>query len=174
MHGDPIGIRDVGSLMTCAVQIQTTAPTTSRAAHLLERCRHEPLSGCWLWMRGCGAGGYGQIWVGKNQYAHRASFETFIGPIPDGMWVLHKCDVPSCINPDHLFLGTNADNVKDRGAKGRHARQRGEEHGNAKLTEAEVIAIRTDTRLQREIARDHGVSRRAVSHIKKRTRWAHV
>lgn len=77
---------------------------------------------CWLWMRGCGSGGYGQVWrEGRNWQAHRVAYEFTRGPIPDGLWVLHRCDVPNCVNPAHLYVGTHKDNVRDRVERGRSA-----------------------------------------------------
>jgi hypothetical protein len=72
--------------------------------------------GCWFW-NGTLSNGYGKM---GRQLAHRLSWEAFNGPIPDGLFVLHKCDTPPCVNPDHLFLGTHGDNVRDCLAKGRH------------------------------------------------------
>lgn len=96
---------------------------------------------CWEWQRGLFSNGYGQITINKkNTLAHRASYEEFVGSIPEGILVLHKCDNPICINPDHLFLGTNQDNMTDMVNKGRSAR--GEKNGRAKLTESEVAFIR--------------------------------
>ena len=83
----------------------------------------EPISGCWIWTGSLNKrhNGYGQIRIGdgKPLLAHRASYELHIGTIPDGMCVLHKCDVPCCVNPNHLFLGTHADNMRDCHSKGR-------------------------------------------------------
>ena len=77
-------------------------------------------SGCWIWMRSTASHGYGDFRLNYKLFlAHRASYEAFVGPIPDGMFVLHRCDVKQCVNPDHLFLGTNADNMADKEAKGR-------------------------------------------------------
>jgi hypothetical protein len=76
---------------------------------------------CWLWNGGTTIFGYGEM-GGENRtnlLAHRLSYETFVGPIPDGMYVLHSCDIPSCINPEHLFIGTQKDNIKDMIKKGR-------------------------------------------------------
>ena len=85
-------------------------------------------NGCWLWKGGkTGRRGqkYGVIWVrGQETAAHRASYELHVGPIPDGLCVLHRCDTPLCVNPDHLFLGTLSDNQKDAVAKKRHHESR--------------------------------------------------
>lgn len=79
----------------------------------------EPNSGCWLWTGNCYPNGYGQISINyKSCLAHRYSWTVKYGAIPDGLWVLHRCDVKKCVNPDHLFLGTNSDNQKDAIAKG--------------------------------------------------------
>jgi len=75
---------------------------------------------CWLWTGPLFRSGYGRASCGiKKRRAHRVAFETYIGPIPDGLQVLHRCDVPRCVNPAHLFLGTPADNARDMDAKGR-------------------------------------------------------
>jgi hypothetical protein len=94
-------------------------------------------SGCILW-KGRTTKRYGTIEGGLR--AHRVSYELFIGPIPDGMCVLHRCDNPPCINPNHLFVGTHADNINDKVSKGRQSR--GEKQWEAKLTEDQVREIR--------------------------------
>lgn len=79
-----------------------------------------PESGCWLWTRHLAEGGYGSFGEGgKHHRAHRIAYEVYVGPIPEGMFVCHKCDTRSCCNPDHLFLGTQSDNIKDMYRKGR-------------------------------------------------------
>lgn len=86
-----------------------------------ERYIPEPNSGCWLWESGLNSNGYGILFCGGYRgYAHRFSYAHFKGPIPDGMYVCHSCDVPSCVNPDHLWLGTQVDNMRDCRRKGRH------------------------------------------------------
>ncbi len=81
----------------------------------------EPNSGCWLWGAYCMTNGYGTFCPGNGRrvLAHRASFELYVAPIPEGLLVLHRCDVRCCVNPNHLFLGTQADNIHDMWAKGR-------------------------------------------------------
>ena len=94
---------------------------------LLANVSPEPMSGCWLWT-GCDSGGYGVLsYENKQQYAHRLSYEEFVGPIPDEYWVLHKCDVPACINPDHLFVGDVQANVDDMIEKRRAVHQKSPE-----------------------------------------------
>ncbi len=84
----------------------------------------EPNSGCWLWLGSVTQSGYGNAWTnGKNMRAHRLSWMIHNGDIPKEMCVLHRCDTPACINPGHLFLGTQLENIKDRDAKGRHGKR---------------------------------------------------
>lgn len=139
--------------------------------------------GCWEWQGYRTRQGYGVIGVGSRldpprgtRLVHRVSWELVNGPIPDGLSVCHKCDNPPCVNPAHLFIGTNADNVADRERKGRNVVPRGEHQGNAKLTEAQVRAIHADPRHQIEIAKAFGVSQATVSRIKIRAAngWRHL
>jgi len=83
-----------------------------------------PIAGCWLWLTSNHHFGYGSIKneVGQKEAAHRFAFRSFVSSIPDGMRVLHRCDQPACVNPHHLFLGTDLDNNNDKVAKGRQAR----------------------------------------------------
>ena len=129
-------------------------------------------SGCHLWTSGTKAG-YGYLSVNKRwTLAHRYSWELKRGPIPKGMFVCHACDVPACVNPDHLFLGTSADNMRDMAAKGRSTH--GKRNQGAKLTEQDVIAIRGDRRVQQVIADEYGVWQGTISAIQRGQKWSRV
>jgi hypothetical protein len=133
--------------------------------------------GCWLWLGGKDGDGYGLLEVyGKGFRAHRLAYEHWHGPIGEGLYVLHRCDDPSCVNPDHLWMGTQAENIADMYAKGRQANRRGEYHGRAKLTADMVCEIRllqSDFTLV-ELARRFMVSPRLISKILKGELWQHV
>jgi hypothetical protein len=101
---------------------------------------------CWIWQKSKHRQGYGNLGIGKKHIlAHRLSWEVFKGPIPSGIKVCHHCDIPSCVNPDHLFLGTQKENVKDAIEKGKFKDRRsalGEKAGSSKLKEFQVAQIR--------------------------------
>jgi hypothetical protein len=130
---------------------------------------------CWLWQGFLNRDGYGRWENGKGERfsAHRLMWEYTFGPIPKGMLVCHHCDVRNCVNPNHLFLGTPMDNMRDCRDKGRALRARGEAN-NSKLTEAQVRKIITDPRLQRVVAAEYGVSQAIISGIKTRRRWQYI
>lgn len=107
-------------------------------------------------------------------YAHRLAWMSMHGPIPDGMVVRHKCDVPNCVNPDHLELGTVGDNNRDAVERGQHRPMRGELNGHHKLTVQDVLAIRASTDLQRVLADRYGVDQTLISRIKLRKIWKHI
>ena len=136
----------------------------------------EPNSGCRIWLRQCQSSGHGVIYVGgkpKQTLAHRESYRLNRGPIPAGMCVCHTCDVPSCVNVDHLFLGTHADNMADmvRKGRGRGRVARGSSNGNAKINEEIAAAIREAIGTQKEIAARFGVSPTTVSLIRAGHYW---
>ena len=125
--------------------------------------------GCWLWTGSTLPAGYGQI---DQRGAHRVSYEIHFGPIPDGMHVCHKCDVPACVRPDHLFLGTPLDNMRDKIAKGRDTR--GEAVNTAKLTPRQVEEIReryAKGERQTSLAKSFGVGQPHVSSIVRGKCW---
>jgi len=139
----------------------------------------EPNTGCWLWTAALSPSGYGSVWpegrrVGTSWRAHRLAYVLFRGDIPEGMQVLHRCDTPSCVNPDHLFLGTPADNKRDERAKGRSAI--GERHPRARLTAANVRSIRE--RYGRDstasLAQEFGISKYHVWDVARGKAWASV
>ena len=134
-------------------------------------------SGCWLWTgakQGGRGGKYGAFQLGwkKQKRAHRLSFEITNGPIPGGMMVCHVCDVPLCVNPAHLFLGTAKENTDDMDAKNRRVNCKGQRNGASKLTIETVRNIYLDPRTNREIAQDCNISPNLVSQIRHRKIWA--
>lgn len=106
--------------------------------------------------------------------AHHVAYRLKYGEIPEGLQVLHRCDNPYCVTPEHLFLGTNSENVADKVRKGRQARLSGEQHPSAKFTEEIVRVIRADPRPHKVIAKAYGCSRSTISYIKTRELWPHV
>lgn len=138
--------------------------------------------GCWLWRGALFSNGYGQVSrTGGGIGAHRVSWFLAYGPIPDGLFVCHRCDNPPCVNPDHLFLGTAKDNRLDMMSKGKTTRPsqpvRGEMHFWAKLTEDDVRSIRDLAAIgqtQRAIAGQFHIAPSRVCDIVNRRSWAHV
>jgi hypothetical protein len=132
---------------------------------------------CWEW-KGCCLKPlpYGLIKRkdGAQLHANRVSWEYHCGPIPDGMFVLHNCDNPKCVNPNHLFLGTHQDNMDDMVHKNRLPAHYGEDNGAAKLKLKEVMEILTDHRSQQKIASAYGVSQTLISQIKLGKRWSYL
>ena len=128
---------------------------------------------CWEWAGGILSTGYGEIQDGdRNRKAHRIAWELFYGPIPNGMCVLHRCDNSACVNSRHLFLGSQADNMRDMDKKGRRVvGLRGESNLQAKLTEQKVRGIRVSRLTQRELGKKHGVSQVAIGMIKRGKSW---
>jgi hypothetical protein len=135
-------------------------------------------NGCIPWIGTHVSIGYGNMGRRGDAtvLAHRMAWEIAYGPIPNGLHVLHKCDNPPCVNPDHLFLGTPADNTADRVAKGRQAK--GEDFSHSKVTEAQVRSIRERYAAggitQQELADEYGMRGPEISRIITRQRWKHV
>jgi hypothetical protein len=146
----------------------------------------QPGDGCWEWIGYRYASGYGRLHCeGKGRRATHIAIYLATGEWPPAdMIVCHKCDNPACVRADHLFIGTKSDNMHDMVKKQRYAKshrpherpnaRRGESHERAKVTEAIVMAIRSDSRLQREIAAHYGLDQATVSQIKTRKTWKHV
>ena len=129
-----------------------------------------PIAGCWIWTAAHQpTTGYGRFGItsGEVEYAHRAAWRLLVGPIPAGLEVCHHCDVRMCVNPDHLFVGTRADNMQDASRKGRiviplESWCSSEVHQVAKLTNEQVRAIRASNASDRSIAKDLGVTIQTV------------
>ena len=145
---------------------------------LRKRCDVET-GGCWMWSYATDQDGYGIVYHASHKYrrAHRLSWHLYNGAdIPVGMVVMHSCDRPGCVNPEHLSIGTNRDNIQDRFAKGRSAR--GEANGRAKLRECDVREMR---RLRRDESTTYaalglrfGVALQVAYRAVKGTKWSHV
>lgn len=138
---------------------------------------------CWYWVGARSDIGYGTLTSAREHYglgelmAHRIAWSLFNGPIPAGLKVLHKCDVRSCVNPDHLFLGTQRDNVQDMFTKGRdnHARPYGDRNPMARLTNETVAALRSDYATgaysQHQLAKTYGVSVMTINRAVRGISW---
>jgi len=152
----------------------------------MAKVQPEPNTGCWLWDGALMNSGYGAFrFRGGTHTAHRVSWTLHRGEIPEGdgyhgTCVLHRCDVRCCVNPDHLFLGTNEDNVHDMFAKGRQSRghhPRGERHSQSRLTRGEVLQIVRRRRAGEtgvSVAKDFAVTPSAVGRIMTGRAWSHV
>lgn len=133
----------------------------------------EPNSGCWLWTGAVVSDGYGTISIdGKHRLAHRYSYEYFKGPIPDKMFVCHSCDIPSCINPDHLSLGTPKDNIQDSLKKNRFVV--GERCKNTKITDEQALDIKSGRISRHEFAELYGITYQTASNIASGRSWKHI
>lgn len=126
---------------------------------------------CWGWVGSTTCGGYGQIYFkGRLAYVHRVSWELTNGPIPEGLYVLHRCDVRRCVNPDHLFLGTISDNSLDMVRKKRQ--------NTTRITEAEVLLLRqlyqAGDHSQYELAEIFSINQGTVSRIVRREQRKYI
>lgn len=136
-----------------------------------------PEAGCWIWMGALNDSGYGMAstqrkdgsW--KMKRAHVLAYEAVHGQVPKGLFVCHRCDVRCCINPSHLFVGTNTDNMVDASRKGRLPR--GEKHHGCKLSVEAVREIRASSET-RSLARKFGVHRTSIQQIRQRKNWGWV
>lgn len=152
------------------------APVKSSAQYRIEtNSIPEPNSGCWIWLKCLNHHGYAHLtYKGKQHRGHRLSWETYHGPIPDGLLVLHRCDNRACVNPEHLFVGTYADNMGDMIKKGRDRHDRGERASRAILTERDVIEIRTSTLSLTELCKRYSAHRNTIDAVLKRQSWKHL
>lgn len=146
---------------------------TSLPDHYWSKVKKTP--GCWLWTAGKFTKGYGSFkHAGRIQYAHRLAWEDRNGPIAPGLSACHRCDTPACVNPDHLFLGTPAENVADMVAKGRSLR--GSRQNKAKLSEADIpqiLSLLAAGSSQSAIARRYKMHPSSINLIANNKTWRH-
>lgn len=143
------------------------------------------VEGCWNWNAYIDKDGYGRFRIGNKQVrSNRASYLIYKGAIGENLVIRHKCDNPSCVNPDHLEIGTNFDNVMDMVCRNRQAKGekiyknrrsfKGQCSPKAKITEKQALSILSDERSHLTIAMEHGLTRAAVSNLKRGITWAHL
>lgn len=155
--------------------LQERAPLEQRLWRNVEKT-----DGCWLWRGALNQKGYGSIQEGgkgsKRVATHRLSYQLANGPVPDGLFVLHKCDVPNCVNPDHLWLGTHEDNMRDMREKGRASTDapKGTHNGKALLNEGIVRYIRASPLGHAALSRELGVSPNCIRGVRTGRTWSHV
>lgn len=138
----------------------------------------DDVEACWLWAGSTTTRGYGSYWHNrKSRLAHRVSYEIHKGPIPPGLNVLHACDNPLCVNPQHLSVGDQVQNMGECSDRGRIGNQRGERNSSAKLTDQQVaviLAAPNHRGVTSALARQFGVTPAAVSLIRRGKNWRHL
>ncbi|QDI81663.1 HNH endonuclease [Methylorubrum populi] len=135
----------------------------------------EAENGCWIWTGGFDRGRYGQFYISQFKIAaHRVTYALKHGPIAEGFIVCHRCDDPTCVNPEHLFLGTDLDNNADRSAKRRTHQPFGAVESYRKLSAEQAKIILTDKRSARALAQEFGVSPNTVAKVRRGETWKHV
>lgn len=157
---------------TCSVHHRHGDPVS----RFMDAVSPEPNSGCWLWTRYVDRKGYGLVGNGTEQvFAHRFSYETFVGPLIAGLCICHRCDNPTCVNPDHLFQATHRENMDDMVRKRRHAF--GSRHPNAKLNERDIDEIVFFSAMGMgpdNLASLYGVAARTIRKTILGANWSHV
>lgn len=169
-----ISRRQWGKQRFCSISCaKRSAPWSSPLERFWENVFPEPMSGCWLWAGSWNSDDYGQIMVNREYHrAHVLSFVIHFGQVAPGLMVLHRCDVPPCVNPGHLYAGTNIDNMRDMVSRGRV--RRGKRNHATKLSEDLVREIRGSKIPNRELGALLGVSRTTIYQIRTRSNWAWV
>lgn len=157
------------------LQARRQRPLSEVAATFDEKYQAVTESGCWLWMAAVSSSGYGAIKLGRGmQLAHRVSWMIHRGSIPPGSLVCHRCDTRSCVNSDHLFLGSPQDNMDDMRNKGRQDYPAGQRHSHAALSDRDVYAIRASGLTSVEVSRRFGIAECTANQILHRKAWNHL
>lgn len=156
-----------------------TGTTRTTLESFMKKVYPEPNTGCWLWGGKVNENGYGRTWTKhlKLHNAHRLSYYLHNGDFDRSMHVLHKCDVPSCVNPDHLYLGDQAQNVKDRDSRNRGVWKHGSMNHRATISEETVRQIKIELQRgenHRLIAENHKTKKHIVSDISSGRCWRSV
>lgn len=179
-------VKDVESDITCYLNVRPThrwdgrrnkqalrrvdIPTTAITRF---HTKYHHSEGCWLWTAGCYKNGYGQFCVQRfaasqiNTQAHRVAYVLAKGDIPQGRVVMHSCDVRNCVNPDHLTLGDQSENVRDAAAKGHYCGSRSARPSLQKITDAQVREIRASQDACVSLAKRYGVTKTTISLIRR-------
>lgn len=159
-------------------RFEFTNATKRDADRFMNFVQPEPNSGCWLWRGQIDVRGYGrfQMQRGDTNLAHRISYRMATGVLPKEKMVCHRCDNPGCVNPEHLWLGTQSENMSDAGRKGRLSKPAtvGERVNTAKLNRDAVLEIRASRLPVAELAKLYGVSKEQIGNILNRRQWKHV
>ena len=135
----------------------------------------QKLGGCLIWVGSVNMNGYGCFLLdGKPQTASRVAYELSHGPIPVGLFVLHTCDNPKCVAPDHLYAGTHGQNMRDKVNRSRARGANGSRNCKAKLTDSQVEEIRASSEPSKVLATRHGVDRTIIQRIRSRRLWRHL
>jgi hypothetical protein len=169
------------------VSINPALKPINQSRTFLERfeSKFQKSKGCWEWLGALSPKGYGTIiHNGKEIKAHRASYALYSGDIPNGLWVLHTCDNRKCVNPDHLYLGTIKENVRDAVIRNRFSKgddhvfrkpiSEGGKRPVTKLNDSQVFEILTSTKQSKLLAEELRVSPSTICDIKKRRTWTHI
>lgn len=137
-----------------------------------------PETGCWNWVKGTDTCGYGIFYpygaAAPKIRAHRYSYMIHKGPIPEGLYVCHTCDNPGCVNPDHLWLGTHTENMRDKERKGRGHDRSGSSNVKAKITEEIALEIYNAEGTNKEIGARFGLDHQLVYRIRTKRMWKHI
>ena len=144
---------------------------------LMKSIEYDTNGGCWIWSRCVHIQGYGYVNYNKKVHkTHRLFYELFNGSFDTNLHVLHKCDIPCCVNPNHLFLGNNKDNVNDKVKKNRQWRPTGEKNHHNNFKESDIVLIRQmkETHSQKQISEHFSVTKSAIKHIISGRSWKHI